>query len=149
MMKIYFAGPLFSEAERKFNIDLTSQLETLGFHVFLPQRDGVETNKTPYDKMSREEHRKALFELDRDKILDCDIFLFVLDGRIPDEGACVELGMAYTDKLLKDRKRFIIGLHTDFRAAFIKSKLNPMLKLCFDQSVDTREELLQILEEWR
>ena len=144
-MKIYFAGPLFSEAELTFNKELTRQLEELGFYVFLPQRDGVEANKSPYDKMSKNERRKARFELDRDKIFDCDIFLFVLDGRIPDEGACVELGMAYTDRLLRDRKRLIIGLHTDLRAAFIKSKLNPMLKLCFDQLVDTREALFQSL----
>lgn len=147
-MKIYFAGPLFSEAERKFNDDFTNQLETGGFEVFLPQRDGVEANKPPYDQMSREERRNAMFALDRDKILDCDIFLFVLDGRIPDEGACVELGMAYTDKLINDRRRFIIGLHTDSRAAFIKSKLNPMLKLCFDQLVDSRKELLQRIANW-
>ncbi|MBI9092211.1 MAG: nucleoside 2-deoxyribosyltransferase domain-containing protein [Desulfobacterium sp.] len=148
MMKIYFAGPLFSEAERNFNSDLTNQLENTGFHVFLPQRDGVETNKPPYDKMSREERRKTMFELDRDKILESDIFLFVLDGRIPDEGACVELGMAYTEKIMTGRRRFIIGLHTDIRAAFIKSKLNPMLTLCFDQLVDTREALFQSLEKW-
>jgi nucleoside 2-deoxyribosyltransferase len=147
-MKIYFAGPLFNEAERSFNRDLARQLENGGFHVFLPQRDGVEANKPPYDQMPREERRKAMFELDRDKILDCDIFLFVLDGRIPDEGACVELGIAYTEKMIRGTKRFIIGLHTDSRAAFIKSKLNPMLKLCLDQLVESPEELLQSLERW-
>jgi hypothetical protein len=52
------------------------------------------------------------------------------------------------EMLITDRKRFIIGLHTVFWAAFIKSKLNPMLKLYFDQLVDTREELLQSLEDW-
>ncbi len=147
-MKIYFAGPLFNEAERSFNNDLTGQIENCGFQVFLPQRDGVEANKPPYDQLSREERRRTMFELDRDKILDSDIFLFLLDGRIPDEGACVELGMAYTDKLINCKKRLIIGLHTDSRAAFIKSKLNPMLKLCFDQLVESCEELLQMLTRW-
>jgi hypothetical protein len=147
-MKIYFAGPLFSEAERMFNIELTGQLENLGFQVFLPQRDGVERGKPPYDKMSTEKRRKSMFVMDRDKIFDCDIFLFVLDGRVPDEGACVELGMAYTDKLITDRRRLIIGLQTDLRAAFIKSKLNPMLKLCFEQIVDTRKELFKSLKKW-
>ena len=28
-------------------------------------------------------------------IKNCDILIFFLDGRVPDEGACVELGMAY------------------------------------------------------
>ncbi len=147
-MKVYFAGPLFNEAERSFNEDLARQLESGGFQVFLPQRDGVEANKPPYDQMSREERRRTMFELDRDKILDSDIFLFLLDGRIPDEGACVELGMAYTDKQINGKKRLIIRLHTDSRAAFIRSKLNPMLKLCFDELVESREELLQRLTKW-
>jgi len=34
---IYLAGPLFSEAERRFNLTLTQKLEALGFEVFLPQ----------------------------------------------------------------------------------------------------------------
>jgi nucleoside 2-deoxyribosyltransferase len=39
---IYLAGPLFSEAERRFNLEHTHRLEAIGFEVFLPQRDGVE-----------------------------------------------------------------------------------------------------------
>jgi nucleoside 2-deoxyribosyltransferase len=112
-MKIYFAGPLFSYAERRFNSVLTSKLEDLGYIVFLPQRDGAESDKPPYDTMSRDERRKALFDLDRDQIFDSDIFLFILDGRIPDEGACVELGMAYTNRMRLKVPKFIIGLHTD------------------------------------
>ncbi len=59
MNRIYFAGPLFSEAEKKFNQNLTEKIEDLGFKVFLPQRDGVEKNKPPYDKMDPEERRKT------------------------------------------------------------------------------------------
>lgn len=40
-MKIYFAAPLFCKSERDFNINLTKQLEELGYEVFLPQRDGA------------------------------------------------------------------------------------------------------------
>lgn len=94
-MLIYLAGPLFSEAERRFNSQLTEKLETLGFRVFLPQRDGVEREKPPYDAMTPEERRHATFHLDKAKITEADVFLFVLDGRVPDEGACVELGIAY------------------------------------------------------
>ena len=51
-MLIYLAGPLFSEAERCFNLGLTQRLEALSLHVFLPQRDGVERGKPPYDTMT-------------------------------------------------------------------------------------------------
>ena len=37
---VYFAGPLFSQAEREYNQEITKVLEDHGYHVFLPQRDG-------------------------------------------------------------------------------------------------------------
>ena len=40
-MLIYLAGSLFSEAERLFKQKLRQGLETLGFRVFLPQKDDV------------------------------------------------------------------------------------------------------------
>ena len=145
ILKIYFAAPLFSQAERKFNLDLTHQLEQIGYEVFLPQRDGAERDKPPYDKMSKEERRQTMFAIDRDQILSCDVFLFVLDGRVPDEGACVELGIAYTQKYLEKNNKQIIGLQTDVRAAFLGAKLNPMLKIPLEQIFDTEELLLNYL----
>ena len=68
-MLIYLAGPLFSEAERYFNLGLTQRLEALSLHVFLPQRDGVERDKPPYDTMTPEERRHAMFHLDKTRIL--------------------------------------------------------------------------------
>ncbi len=95
MSKIYYAGPLFNEAEINFNMKLTHELEKEGFEVFHPQRDGVEASKAEYANLRKEEKRKTMFVMDRDKISEADIFLFILDGRVPDEGACVELGIAY------------------------------------------------------
>ena len=148
-MLIYLAGPLFSEAERRFNLDLTERLESLDFRVFLPQRDGVEREKPPYDLMTPEERRRAMFDLDRSMILESDVFLFVLDGRVPDEGACVELGIAYCQKVMQQSEKPLIGLHTDPRAAFIGAKLNPMVRVPLDCVVDDEETLLQILDEHR
>jgi hypothetical protein len=74
--------------------------------------------------MSRQERRRATFSLDRDNILESEVFLFVLDGRVPDEGACVELGIAYTQRLLQGQDKALVGLHTDMRAAFPRSRLN-------------------------
>lgn len=145
-MLIYFAGPLFSEAEKQFNLKLTKKLEDLNYKVFLPQRDGVERDKPPYNTMEPDERRKALFELDTKMILGCDIFLFVLDGRVPDEGACVELGVAYTQKRLAENDKRIIGLMTDNRAAFLGGKLNPMIKVPLEFIADDEKELLKYLE---
>lgn len=110
-MKIYFAGPLFNDAEKEFNQKLTLELEREGFEVFLPQRDGVESTKPEYAHLCKEEKRKIMFAIDRDKVLNADIFLIVLDGRVPDEGACVELGIAYHQKYSISNNKMIIGLH--------------------------------------
>jgi len=144
-MLIYFAGPLFSQAEKEFNLKLTQKIESLGFRVFLPQRDGVEKSKAPFDKMSKEKRRKAMFELDVKKITESDIFLFILDGRVQDEGACVELGIAYQQKQSK-KKKLIVGLQTDIRAAFLNARLNPMLAGCFDCIAKTEKELISFLK---
>lgn len=148
-MLLYLAGPLFSEAERQFNRRLAEKLEAMGFRVFLPQRDGVAADKSPYEAVSREERRRAMFDLDRDKILDADVFLFVLDGRVPDEGACVELGIAYCQKELQKKQKLLIGLHTDTRAAFVGAKLNPMLNVPLEYVAKDEEALLRALRSYR
>ena len=40
--RIYFAGPMFSQGEKDFNLKLVKVLEDHGYEVFLPQRDGIE-----------------------------------------------------------------------------------------------------------
>jgi nucleoside 2-deoxyribosyltransferase len=144
-MQIYFAAPLFSAAERAYNERLTAALEALGYQVFLPQRDGVEREREPYATMAPDDWRVAMFTLDRDKILESGIFLFVLDGRVPDEGACVELGIAYAHKLFIQHDKRLLGLQTDSRAAFLGSKLNPMLRVALDDIVQSEEQLLHAL----
>ena len=146
---IYLAGPLFSEAERRFNLELTQRLEALDFSVFLPQRDGVERENPPYDAMTPEERHHATFHLDKNRILESNIFLFVLDGRVPDEGACVELGIAYCHKELQESDKLLIGHHTDPRAAFIGAKLNPMVSVPLDCVAEDEETLLRMLGEHR
>ena len=142
-MRVYFAGPLFSEAERVFNLRLAEKLEAKGYQVFLPQRDGVESGKPPYNKMPSNELQKTIFELDRDKTLQADIFLFVLDG------ACVELGMAYGQKHLLQQDKLLIGLHTDMRGAFLGGKLNAMITGALDYTMGAEEELIAEIEAFR
>jgi hypothetical protein len=145
IIRVYFAGPLFSTAERRVNAALVERIEGLGLRVFLPQRDGAERDRSPYDQMSREERRQVMFKLDRDEILAADVFLFVLDGRVPDEGASVEFGIAYAHKYLERAEKLLIGLQTDVRAAFPGSKLNPMLRVPLDHLVESEEELFDLL----
>jgi nucleoside 2-deoxyribosyltransferase len=145
-MLIYFAGPLFSAAERRFNADLTARLEAMGFSVFLPQRDGVERDNPKYAALTPQERRDAIFAIDSEHVFKADILLFVLDGRVLDEGAAVELGIAYAHKALAMPDKRLVGLMTDVRAAFIGAKLNPMLAVPLEYVADTEDALLAYLE---
>lgn len=148
-MRIYFAAPLFSQAERQFNQRLTHGLEAQGFSVFLPQRDGFEKDKPAHKAMTQEERASAIFHLDKGEIFACDIFLFILDGRVPDEGACLELGLAYSHRELQGHKRLLIGLQTDGRAASPEFKINPMLRVPLDYLASDEETLLQVLQQYQ
>jgi len=87
--------------------------------------------------------------LDRDKVLEADIFLFILDGRVPDEGACVELGIAYGQKHLLEHDKLIIGMQTDSRSAFLGVKLNAMIHGSFDYIADSENNMTAAIEEYR
>lgn len=148
-MLIYFAGPLFCEAERRFNADLTAKLEAQGFQVFLPQRDGVERSNPKYQAMQLSEWERTVFALDKEKLLEADIVLVVLDGRVPDEGACVELGIAYAQRELLHRSKLLIGLQTDSRAAFPERKLNAMIRGAIDRVESDEAALLAALAQYQ
>ena len=118
--RVYIAGPLFCQAELEFNLKVDEYLNKLGFKTFLPQRDGhlladlIVSNEPKYNAI------KKIFELDVDEIKKSDILVFIMDGRVPDEGACVELGITYS--LNKE----CIGLKTDSR--FLMDNLdNPLI----------------------
>ena len=121
--KVYFAGPLFNQSEKDFNLKLTNVLEEFGYEVFLPQRDGIEA--ALLEGKTEEELIEMIFSLDEKNVLDADIIFMNLDGRVPDEGACVELGIAY-----ESGKR-CYGFKSDARSVELNMDLNPMISECF------------------
>ena len=109
-MRIYFAAPLFSEAEREFNVKVTKELRDEGFDVFLPQEHS-EISEIPDTDEKRRRLLNGFFSNDIEAIDRADVLLIVLDGRVPDEGACFELGYAYA------RGKICVGLKTDSRVS--------------------------------
>lgn len=93
--KVYIAGPLFSHAELEFNEKIDTYLRNLGFETFLPQRDGYLLADLMAQYSSKQEAIDIIFYKDTEEIKRCDLVLLILDGRVPDEGACVEVGLAY------------------------------------------------------
>jgi len=109
MTKIYIAGPMFSEAEKAYNKVITSLLEGSGYEVFLPQRDVKDVQELLDEGMNWDQVNQHIFDEDTKGIKGCDIVLLVMDGRVPDDGACVEIGYAHA--LGKE----CVGLKTDLR----------------------------------
>jgi len=141
-MWVYFAGPLFCQSEKEFNLNLAEKIENAGFSVFLPQRDGIEPEQGEFQSLDEVERPKRIFAVDRDQVIRSDIFLQILDGRIPDEGACVELGIAYENKQAENRDKLLIGLYTDFRRFCDYFPLNPMILAPLDVLCENEEDLL-------
>ena len=139
---VYFAAPLFNEAERAYNLKIVEILEAHGYEVFLPQRDGFLApeleGKTEAEKI------EMIFNKDRDEVLKSDILFMMLDGRVPDEGACVELGIAYASG-----KR-CYGFKSDARSVELDMDLNPMIAGCFTKLFYNLDEeaLIKSLEEY-
>jgi nucleoside 2-deoxyribosyltransferase len=120
--KVYFASPMFNHAEKEFNLRITKVLEEYGYKVFLPQRDGIEAALLK-DK-TEEELTKMIFALDATQVRNADIVFMNIDGRVPDEGASVELGIAY------GIGKRCYGLKTDTHSVEFGLEMNPMISGC-------------------
>ncbi len=120
--RVYFAAPLFNEAEKEYNLKITAILESYGYEVFLPQRDGYLA--VELEGLTEAEKTEKIFTKDRDEVLKADILFAVLDGRVPDEGVCVELGIAYASG-----KR-CYGIKNDARSVELDMDINPMITGC-------------------
>ena len=132
-MKIYIAAPLFNEAERAFNLRIDAILRECGHETFLPQREGGCVADLP-ETMEGMPIRKYLFRLDCEHMDWCDTLLFLADGRVPDEGACFELGYCFA------KGKRCIAYKTDARS-FIDGFDNVMIHGAPETVLRSEEEL--------
>src|SRR6266567_1441444 len=102
-MKLYLAAPLFSEAERAFNLALAEALAAAGHEVYLPQRD------TP--KVDDAARTTGLFRANLAALSNADAVVAVCEGPQVDDGTAWEIGYAY------GRNIPVFGLRTDVRLA--------------------------------
>lgn len=109
-LRAYYAAGLFNEGERSFNLQVKAMLDELGVETWFPQEDAGFLEDYMSKGMTLDEARHHIFEQNLEAVRASDVLIFNLDGRVPDEGACIEAGVAFGwDKRL-------IGLQTDFRA---------------------------------
>ncbi len=104
MKYVYCSGPLFCPEETAGMAAIAKVLEDAGFKTFLPQRDGIERFVTGFINTplnvdilgSRRNMDKAIFALDVYQIVKrCDCLVMNMNGRVPDEGAVAEAGIAF------------------------------------------------------
>jgi nucleoside 2-deoxyribosyltransferase len=138
MKKIYLAGPLFTSAERAWNVSLARLLGEKGFGVWLPQ-----------EHEPRELTVKAIFDEDVRGLNWCDTVVGIIDGADPDSGTCWECGYAYATN-----KPYVL-VRTDFRGAgeagltpyniMLSESCNQRIQLPFASVENVVEEVSRVL----
>ncbi|HID18925.1 TPA: nucleoside 2-deoxyribosyltransferase [Candidatus Bathyarchaeota archaeon] len=135
MVKVYVAGPLFTEGERGFLEKVDEVCKGLGLETYLPHRD---TNPEMGVQKIYESHLRALKE--------CSLLVAVLEGPDVDSGTAFELG--YFRALGKP----VIGLRTDFRVLYLPKhgeipEVNLMVRFSLDRYVKSLGELTEALKQ--
>lgn len=126
--RIYCAGPLFNPIERDEMGQIAEALDSSGYSVFLPQRDGLEFAQILPQLLSRgisECESKyilnnAIFSLDVFQVMSCDGLILNMNGRVPDEGAMVEAGIAWS------HDKPIVIFRSDVRS-LVEGSCNPLI----------------------
>lgn len=132
-LKLYVAGPIFSEADRDYNEKVTQLIETRfpELDVYLPQRNKTINDKTKCATAEQITYGDFTQNLDHD-----DLVIALVDGNTaPGIGTVLEVG--YFSRICQEEierqgytKKKIISLYTDSRECsktYLEAK-NEMLK---------------------
>ena len=122
------AGPLFNPIEREEMANIATLLEKAGYSCFLPQKDGLEFAQVFPELLKKgissteasEILNKAIFSLDVFQIISSAGLVLNMNGRVPDEGAMVEAGIAWA------HKKVIVIYKNDTRS-LINGICNPLV----------------------
>jgi len=90
-MKVYIAGPLCNEKERKFVEEIDKICREFGFQTFLPHRDaGLWKNL---------KDTKTIAQRDLEGFKDCDLVIASLNGFNIGAGTAWEMGYAFSKNI--------------------------------------------------
>lgn len=106
-MRLYLAGPLFSEAERAWLDGLAARLRAEGFECFVPHEQFAELRDVTVDEV---------FAIDAAGVRGANALVAWVDGPICDDGTACEIGMfAQLVASGNPQYRGIVGIATDLR----------------------------------
>lgn len=132
-MKVYLAAPLFNEQEQELNRQICAVLEPT-LEVYLPQRDGIIVAQLVENGLPMAEAVARAYSEDIAAIRSSDLVFASFNGRVPDEGVCIEIGFARALDLP------VIGYKSDAHTAFPWGN-NPMIDGCVETWLATLDEL--------
>jgi len=144
MKSVYCSGPLFCPEEIAGMNAIAKVLEDAGYGTFLPHRDGLERYvlgfvNTPLNNNilgMQDRINRAIFALDVYQIVErCDYFVFNMNGRVPDEGAVAEAGIAFATG------KPVVLYKNDYRSIFCGKDNSMLLGLSVLDPVGNREKL--------
>jgi hypothetical protein len=107
-VKVYFAGPLFTPAERGFIDECTRELRAAGFDVFVPHEHELALDGTVT--------AERIFAKDWAALSEANAVLAILDGPTIDDGTACEIGIFHALTRSDPDKKGIVGLVHDLRA---------------------------------
>jgi nucleoside 2-deoxyribosyltransferase len=122
----YIAGPVFTEAERDYNLNLYTDLKRHGFKCYLPQLSGPATNRN-------------IFKKNMSMLMISNAVIAICDGADVDSGTSWECGKFHGHGK-------IYALRTDYRKnADDPSGINLMISQSADEIFTNREKLLKYI----
>lgn len=149
-MRIYLAGPLFSEAEREWLDRFAQRLRAEGFDCFVPHEH--------FDALA-ELTPAEVFRVDAGGVRSANVLVAWLDGPVVDDGTACEIGMFAELVAGGDpRYRGIVGIVTDLRLQrrrgnavgdgmnlFVIGAIEQAGRVCWsvDEAVDALRELAE------
>lgn len=90
-MRIYLAGPLFTEEDKKINEYLAALLRSGGDKVYLPQEYKV----NDADKLPNKDWAQKVNKHDMKMLEQCDMLIAIVrGGKASDDGTAFEIGYA-------------------------------------------------------
>lgn len=120
-IRVYVAGPLFTQAEWLWNERLAKELADRSLDIILPQRraEPMLSGKEPFDA-------SVLFQANVDALNSAEAVVAIFDGPDADSGTAWECGYAYKSGIP------IIGVRSDIRAGGddVETGINLMLSMC-------------------
>ena len=128
-MKIYFAGPLFTEYERDYISNKADILRANGIDPFVPHE-----SKFPEDPNETRSRAKLCLDKDFYGINGANAMLALINGTEVDDGTACEIGIFHSLMRTDSTKKGIVSLHGDWRTRpdGEGKELNAFVKGCIE-----------------